>query len=188
MLGRRRSLAARAFAVRSRISRAGLGIAVPIGVAEECAMTNAAVRIGAVAAGPSGTTIWEGMRTYFAEAGVPIVPVLFSSYEEQTDALFNRIIDIAWNGPVAYVRCAARSADCRVLAMRDVDVDFTTVMIARRDSGIAALADPPGKRPPLGAGGWRGGATLPLTSFPQPGPELDPDGGLDPSPRARRAD
>ena len=65
-------------------------------------MTNAAVRVGAVAAGPSGTAIWEGMRAYFAEAGVPIVPVLFSSYEEQTDALFNRTIDIAWNGPVAY--------------------------------------------------------------------------------------
>src|SRR5262249_50677490 len=50
------------------ISRAGLRDRVPIGVAEECAMTNAAVRVGAVAAGPSGTTIWEGMRAYFAEA------------------------------------------------------------------------------------------------------------------------
>src|SRR5207245_9607222 len=77
------------------ISRAGLRDRVPIGVAEECAMTNAAVRVGAVAAGPSGTAIWEGMRAYFAEAGVPIVPGLFSSYEEQTDAVFNRTIDVA---------------------------------------------------------------------------------------------
>jgi ABC-type phosphate/phosphonate transport system substrate-binding protein len=138
-------------------------------------MTNAAVRVGAVAAGPSGATIWEGIREYFAEAGVPIVPVLFSSYEEQTEALFNRTIDIAWNGPVAYVRCAARSADCRVLAMRDVDVDFTTVMIARRDSGIGGLADLCGKRLALGDGGSRRGAILPLYYLRQAGLDIDRD-------------
>ena len=138
-------------------------------------MTNAAVRVGAVAAGPSGTAIWEGMRAYFAEAGVPIVPVLFSSYEEQTDALFNRTIDIAWNGPVAYVRCAARSADCRVLAMRDVDVDFTTVMIARRDSGIGGLDDLRGKRLALGDGGSRRGAILPLYYLRQARLDIDRD-------------
>ncbi len=81
-------------------------------------ITNTVVRVGAVAAGPSVATIWEGMRAYFEDAGVPIVPVLFSSYEEQTEALFARAIDIAWNGPVAYVRCATRSPDCQVLAMR----------------------------------------------------------------------
>src|SRR5712692_8620727 len=151
------------------MARTGLRDRVPIGVAEESAMTNAAVRVGAVAAGPSGATIWEGMRAYFAEAGVPIMPVLFSSYEEQTEALFNRTIDIAWNGPVAYVRCAARSADCRVLAMRDVDVDFTTVMIARRDTGIGGLADLRGKRLALGDGGSRRGAILPLYTFARPG-------------------
>jgi ABC-type phosphate/phosphonate transport system substrate-binding protein len=89
-------------------------------------MMTGAVRVGAVAAGPSVETIWEGMRAYFEDAGVPIVPVLFASYDEQTKALFNGAIDIAWNGPVAYVRCAARSSDCRVLAMRDVDVNCTT--------------------------------------------------------------
>ena len=40
-----------------------------------------------MAAGPSVAVIWEGMRAYFEEAGVPIAPVLFSSYEEQIDAL-----------------------------------------------------------------------------------------------------
>ena len=89
-------------------------------------MANAGVRVGAVAAGPSVATIWEGMRAYFEEAGVPASCRCSSpSYDEQTEALFKRAIDIAWNGPVAYVRCAARSADCRVLAMRDVDVDCT---------------------------------------------------------------
>ncbi len=139
-------------------------------------MTTAAVRVGAVAAGPSVAAIWEGMRAYFEDAGVPIVPVLFSSYEEQTEALFNRAIDIAWNGPVAYVRCAARSAECRVLAMRDVDVDCTTVMVARRDSGIAGLADLRGKRLALGDGGSRKGAILPLHYLREAG--LDPDRDL----------
>jgi len=139
-------------------------------------MTTAAVRVGAVAGGPSVAAIWEGMRAYFEDAGVPIVPVLFSSYEAQTEALFNRAIDIAWNGPVAYVRCAARSADCRVLAMRDVDVDCTTVMVARRDSGIAGLADLRGKRLALGDGGSRKGAILPLRYLREAG--LDPDRDL----------
>src|SRR5713101_70041 len=80
-------------------------------------MTNTVVRVGAVAAGPSVATIWEGMRAYFEDAGVPIVPVLFSSYEEQTEALFARAIDIAWNGPVAYVRCATRSPDCQAMSI-----------------------------------------------------------------------
>src|SRR5262245_10431298 len=127
------------------------------------------LRVGAVVGGTSTTAIWEGMRRYFEEAGVPIEPVLFRSYEEQTDALFARAIDIAWNGPVAYVRCAERSADCQVLAMRDVDVDFTTVLIARRDSGIAGLADLRGKRLALGDGGSRKGAILPLYYLRQAG-------------------
>ena len=37
--------------------------------------------VGWVAAGPSVAAIWEGMRAYFEDAGVPIEPVLFSSYE-----------------------------------------------------------------------------------------------------------
>jgi ABC-type phosphate/phosphonate transport system substrate-binding protein len=136
--------------------------------------TSATLRVGAVA-GPSVAAIWEGMRAYFEEAGVPIEPVLFSSYEEQTEALFRRAIDIAWNGPVAYVRCAERAPDCRVLAMRDVDVDFTTVLIARHDSGIASRADLRGKRLALGDGGSRRGALLPLHYLRQAGLDVDRD-------------
>ena len=138
-------------------------------------MVTTPVRVGAVA-GANVAAIWEGMRVYFEEAGVPIVPVLFAAYDEQTDALFERAIDIAWNGPVAYVRCASRSPDCQVLAMRDVDVDCTTVMIARADTGIAGLADLRGKRLALGDGGSRRGAILPLHYLRQAG--LDTEGDL----------
>src|SRR5262249_59009436 len=89
------------------ISRAGLRDRVPIGEAEERAMTKAAVRVGAVAAGPSGRTIWGGVRAYFAEAGVAIVPGLFSSYEGQTAALFQRALDTGWDGAGACVRWPA---------------------------------------------------------------------------------
>jgi len=137
-------------------------------------MMTTAVRVGAVA-GPNVAAIWEGMRAYFEEAGVPIAPVLFATYEEQTEALFDGAIDIAWNGPVAYVRCATRAADCRVLAMRDVDVECTTVLIARSSSGVTDLADLRGKRLALGDGGARRGAILPLYYLRQAGLDSERD-------------
>jgi ABC-type phosphate/phosphonate transport system substrate-binding protein len=59
--------------------------------------------------------------------------------------------------------------------MRDVDVDCTTVMIARRDSGIRGLADLRGKRLALGDGGSRQGAILPLHYLRQAGLEVGRD-------------
>jgi ABC-type phosphate/phosphonate transport system substrate-binding protein len=142
-------------------------------------MSEKALRVGAVSAGGHASAvreIWEGMRAYFAEAGAPILPVYYATYDEQVDALFNGAIDIAWNGPVAYVRCAQRQGDVRVLAMRDVDVAFTTNLIARRDSGISSIADLRGRRLALGDGGSRQGAILPLYYLRQAG--LDPDRDL----------
>src|SRR5262245_20819365 len=109
-------------------------------------MTNAAVRVGAVAAGPSRTTIWEGMRAYFAEAGVPIVPVLFSSYEEQTETRSSTGPSTSpgmgrWRMSAA--PRARPTAGCWRCATWDVD--FTTVLVARRDSGIGGLDDLRGK-------------------------------------------
>jgi ABC-type phosphate/phosphonate transport system substrate-binding protein len=54
------------------------------------------VKVGAVAYDPKVVPIWEGMRDYFREAGVPTDYVLFSNYEAQVDALFGGVIDIAW--------------------------------------------------------------------------------------------
>src|SRR5262249_26314495 len=66
---------------------------------------------------------------------------------------------------------------CQVLAMRDVDVDFTTVLLARRDSGIRGLADLRGRRLGLGDGGSRKGAILPLHYLRQAGLEPGRDVG-----------
>jgi len=63
----------------------------------------------------------------------------------------------------------ATQGACRVLAMRDVDVRFYTVFVARADSGIASLADLHGKRIALGSADSAQAAILPLHYLQQAG-------------------
>lgn len=122
-----------------------------------------AIVVGAVAYDPKVVTIWEMIREYFKRAGVPNDFVLFSNYEAQVEALLNGFIDIAWNTNLAYVRVHRRTGGaCRVLAMRDTDVEFTSVIIARSGSAIATLQDLKGKRLALGSRDSGQAAILPL--------------------------
>ena len=58
--------------------------------------------------------------------------VLYSDYDALVDAFVKREIDIAWNGPLSYVKIKRRLNDsCTVVAMRDVDVNFVTHFITR---------------------------------------------------------
>src|SRR5918999_391070 len=108
--------------------------------------------IGAVAYTPNVVPIWEGLRAYFAERGVPIDFVLFSNYERQIDSLLSGRIDIAWNTNVAYVRTVRRTEGrCRALAMRDTDLTFRTLLVARAGSGLRGLAHLAGHRVALGS-------------------------------------
>ncbi len=51
-------------------------------------------------------------------------------------------IDLAWNGHLSHVKMRRLAADrCRVIAMRDVDINFTIYFISRLDSGIETLED-----------------------------------------------
>ncbi|HWO73586.1 MAG TPA: phosphate/phosphite/phosphonate ABC transporter substrate-binding protein [Dehalococcoidia bacterium] len=137
------------------------------------------VRVGAVAYDPKVVTIWEGMREYFAEAGVPTDYVLFSNYEAQVDALFDRVIDVAWNTNVAFVRCEARApAPCQVLGMRNTDRDFTTRLIAREGSGITGPAELKGKTLALGSADSAQAAIVPLYLLRQAGLEPERDVAL----------
>src|SRR6516162_6491737 len=98
------------------------------------------ILIGAVAYDPRVVPIWEGMRDYFREAGPPSDYILFSNYDRQVQALLDRTIDIAWNTNLAWIKVHHRAkGDCRALAMSDVDERFTTVFVARADSGIGSL-------------------------------------------------
>jgi ABC-type phosphate/phosphonate transport system substrate-binding protein len=130
------------------------------------------VLVGAVAYDPRVVPIWERMRDYFRESGPAIDYVLFSNYDRQVQALLSRQIDIAWNTNLAWVKVHYRSGGtCRALAMRDVDVGFTTVVVARTDRQVQSLADLRGKRLALGSADSAQAAILPVHFLQQAGVE-----------------
>jgi ABC-type phosphate/phosphonate transport system substrate-binding protein len=132
------------------------------------------ILVGAVAYDARVVPIWQGMRDYFRQVGPPLDYILFSNYDRQVQALLDRQIDIAWNTNLAWVKVHRFTGGaCRALAMRDVDARFTTVLIARADSGIASLADLRGKRLALGSADSAQAAILPRHFLHQAG--IDPE-------------
>src|SRR6516162_3881782 len=134
------------------------------------------ILVGAVAYDARVVPIWEGMRDYFRQVGPPIDYILFSNYDRQVQALLDRQIDIAWNTNLAWIKVhRATGGACRALAMRDVDARFTTVIVARADSGIASLSDLRGKRLALGSADSVQAAILPRHFLQQAGIQPDKD-------------
>ena len=108
--------------------------------------------VGAVAYSANVVPIWEGIREYFVGSAVPMDFVLFSNYERQVDALLAGHVDVAWNTNLAYLRTVGLTAGgCRALAMRDTDLTFRTVFVARRGSGLQGLESMRGARVALGS-------------------------------------
>jgi phosphonate transport system substrate-binding protein len=132
------------------------------------------ILIGAVAYDPKVVPIWEGMRDYFREIGPPIDYVLYSNYDRLVRALLDRHVDIGWNTNLAWLKLQHRTGGtCRALAMRDTDARFTTLFVARADSGVSSLADVKGKRLALGSADSAQAAILPVHFLQQAG--VDPD-------------
>jgi phosphonate transport system substrate-binding protein len=130
------------------------------------------ILVGAVAYDSRVVPIWEAMRDYFREAGPAIDYVLFSNYDRQVQALLARHIDIAWNTNLAWAKVHRRTGgNCRVLAMRDVDARFTTIIVARTDRGVESLADLRGKRLALGSADSAQAAILPMHFLQEAGVE-----------------
>ena len=128
------------------------------------------LRMGAVAYDPKVVPIWDGIREYVNQAGPAMDYVLFSNYESQVDALIEGFIDIAWNTNLAYVRTHRRTEGrCRALAMRDTDVDYTSVIITRAEAGIDSLSDLRGRTLALGSRDSGHAAILPLHYLKQEG-------------------
>jgi ABC-type phosphate/phosphonate transport system substrate-binding protein len=128
--------------------------------------------VGAVAYDARVVPIWEGMRDYFREAGPAIDYVLFSNYDRQVQALLGGQIDIAWNTNLAWVKVHQRTGGtCRALAMRDVDVGFTSLLVARTDRDVLSLPDLRGKRLALGSADSAQAAILPIHFLQQAGVE-----------------
>ncbi|KAJ1618810.1 ABC transporter [Pavlovales sp. CCMP2436] len=111
------------------------------------------IMLGCVAYSESVCTIWEGMRQYFAAAGVSVDFVLFSSYDRQVEALVRGQIDVAWNGPLAHARIKKRTGGKSLsLGMRDCDRDFTSLLLVRKDvAGLKGLTDLAGKKVATGS-------------------------------------
>jgi ABC-type phosphate/phosphonate transport system substrate-binding protein len=129
--------------------------------------------VGAVAYDRRVVPIWENMREYFRESTTPIDYVLFSNYDSLVSALLARQIAIAWNTNLAWVKVHVRThGACRALAMRDVDVGFTTSVVARAENDIRSLADLCGKRLALGSADSAQAAILPIHYLQEAG--LDP--------------
>jgi ABC-type phosphate/phosphonate transport system substrate-binding protein len=132
------------------------------------------ILIGAVAYDPRVVPIWESMRDYFRAAGPPIDYVLYSNYDRQVQALLDRQIDVGWNTNLAWVKVHRRTGGaCRALAMRDVDANFTTVFVARTDSGVKSLTDVHGKRLALGSADSAQAAILPVHFLRQAGVDAE---------------
>ena len=72
-------------------------------------------------------TIFEGLKRHFHREGVELDWVLYSNYDALVTAFVAGEVDLAWNGPLAYVKIRRALAEpCRVVAMRDIDVGYTT--------------------------------------------------------------
>ena len=109
------------------------------------------VRMGG-SASASHLAAFQGIEAHFKRHGIDIDWVLYSDDHSVVDAFVAGEIDLAWNGPLNYVRIKRRLADpCKVIAMRDVDFNFVTHFITQSNSDIITVEDLIGKRFALGS-------------------------------------
>jgi phosphonate transport system substrate-binding protein len=125
-------------------------------------MTLERMMVGAVACDQKVVPIWEGIRDYFRGSAIEMDVVWFSNYEAQVAALLAGWIDIAWNTNLAYVRVHRETRGaCRVLAMRDTDVGFRTLLVGRAGE-LSRPSDLKGKRLALGSADSAQAAIMPV--------------------------
>lgn len=133
------------------------------------------LRIGGTAS-LAHMTVFKGLKTHFQQRGIDLDWVLYSNYDALVEAFVGGEIDLAWNGPISYVQITQRLNDpCQVVAMRDVDVNFTSQFFSRRDSGIATLSELKGKRLALGSRGSAQAGILPYFFLKQQGLDAQRD-------------
>jgi ABC-type phosphate/phosphonate transport system substrate-binding protein len=129
--------------------------------------------LGAVAYDPRAVTIWEGFTRHFQQQGLSFDYVLYSNYERQVEALFEGTIHVAWNSPLAWVRCRrlarARQQVVHAIAMRDSDCDLASLIAVRADSPIHGPADLRGKTVAVGAADSPQATLIPLSYLREQG-------------------
>lgn len=122
------------------------------------------ILVGAVAYAPQIVPIWDTIREYANDyfKDIRLDYVLFSNYERQVQWLKEGKIDIAWNTNVAYIRsCYATNNSAEAILMRDTDIGFKSVFVAKRDT-IKTLDDLKGKKFGLGSLDSAQAAIMPL--------------------------
>jgi len=120
------------------------------------------ILVGAVAYDQKVVPIWEGIRDYFRGSEIEMDIVWFSNYGAQVAALLAGWIDVAWNTNLAYVRVdRVTDGACTVLAMRDTDVGFRTLLVGRADE-LGRPSDLKGKRLALGSADSAQAAIMPV--------------------------
>ena len=132
------------------------------------------IRLGG-AASPAYINVFRGLQAHFKRHGIDLDWVLYADYDALVKAFINREIDLSWNSPLAYVKIKHRLNDpCQVVAMRDVDVNFTTQFITHPESGITTVQELKGKRMALGSRGSMQAGLLAVYFLQQLGLESHP--------------
>lgn len=109
------------------------------------------VRLGGTAT-VSHMEVFQGLEKLFRRRGIDLDWILYSGYDSMVDAFVKGEIDLAWNGPLSYVKIKRQLVDgCQVIAMRDVDINFTTLFITNSASGITTVEDLKNRRFAFGA-------------------------------------
>lgn len=134
------------------------------------------VRLGGSATA-SHFDVFQGLEELFRRRGIDLDWVLYSDYDAMVDAFVKGDIDLAWNGPLGYVKIKRLlNQPCRVIAMRDVDIDFVTQFITNSRSDILTVEDLPGRRFAFGRRSSEQAGLVPYYMLKQAG--LNPDKDL----------
>lgn len=137
--------------------------------------------LGAVAYDPKVVTIWDGFKAWFAGQSLAFDYMLYSNYEAQVRGQFAGHYHVAWNSPLAWIE-AQRMAQRRqmkalAVAMRDTDMDLTSVIVTRKDGGLTDRAMLQGKRVGVGATDSPQATLIPLQMLAEgglaPGTDFD---------------
>lgn len=137
-------------------------------------MTDAPLLLGAVGYDAKVHTLWEAMREHCRAHGIVLDFALYSTYERLVEALLGGHVDVAYDSPLAHVRVRRRTDGKSVtVAMRDIDRDFQSKILVRRDASIRSLADLRGKVLAVGSRDAIHARALPLYFLRRAGAEID---------------
>lgn len=119
----------------SSSSSAG-GVAAPV---------SSVIRVGA-ASSPKYHAVFDAMGRDFLRQGHEFEFTLYNDFLDLGEGFFGDEVDVAWNGPIGHGRALVRS-NGQVLSpiARDVDIQYTSHVVVRKDSGIDTIQDLVGK-------------------------------------------